>query len=875
MTFWRRLRHLWAQLVHGRRLDHDLDAELQAYLELDADERVRRGEAPEAARRRARLAAGSVEAVKEDVRDARRLAWLDAAARDLRYGLRQMRRAPAFTAAAVLSLALGIGATTATFSVVDGVLLRPLAYRDADALVLVGHARSGPVSPQNLVAWRARTADVFATMGAAEWWAPNLRAADGSDRVFALRLTPDVLPMLGVPPALGRLLRDDAAASHEVVVSHGFWQRRLGADPAAVGRTLELDGATYTVVGVMPAGFQFAPFWATRAEIWAPLPLADRVASQAQSLRVFARRAPGVTLALARDRMTTVAAELERAEPGTNRLVTVTPLKDLVVGDVRQPIVVLFGAVVLVLVIASVNVAHLLLARAFTREREVAVRQALGAGRGRLARQFLTESLLLAVLGGAAGVVLAQQLLRVLVALAGESIPRIEAVTLDARVLGFAVALSVVTGVAFGLAPLLRLARPAGVAALRSTERGATPGRGSSRGRGVLVASEVALALTLFIGAGLMIRSFAALRAIDPGWVPDHVLTLVVSVAGSTESAPARRTAFYEAALAGIRALPGVEAAGAINHVPIAGDQWSWPYEIEGRPPARPEDAPSAVYRVVLPGYFDAMQLPVARGRAFTDRDALASPPVVIVNEALAAKGWPGESAIGRRMRVPGSGTVTVVGVAKNAVRSDWTAPAEPEMYLPYLQSTRYREDPSAHLAYLSFVVRGEGEPATLVAPVSRVIRESGPDVTLSDVRAMPDVVADATRGARFMLVLLAAFAGVALVLAAVGIYGVLSYVVAGRRHEIGIRLALGASRPHVLGRVLGQGLGLTGVGIAAGLGGGAIAARAMAGVLFGVPALDPLVFAVVPVVLALVAGLACLVPAWRASRVDPVRELR
>ena len=861
-SWWRAIRSLFAS-------DRDLDAELQAVVQQLTDERVARGVAPDEARRQALIEIGGVEPLKEGVRDARRLGFLDTLRQDAGFGLRLLRRSPGFTIAAVVVLALGIGATAATFSVIDAVLLRPLAYADADRLVVVMHRRTNPVSPANYLDWQ-RQASSFSAMGAAEYWSTNVGTANGDrEKVFALRITPEILPLLGIAPARGRMLRAGDDAMQEVVIADSLWQRQFGADPAIVGRPVTLDGLPFTIVGVMPPTFKFAPFWATRAELWAPLPLAQRATRRsANSLRIFARLKDGVSLEQGRAEMTAIAAGLEKQFPGSNRDVAVTPLKDVVVGDVRASLLVLFGAVALVLIIACANVAHMLLSRATGREREVAVRIALGAGRGRLIRQFFTESALLAAAGGIVGVLLAQQSLHLLVVLAGRSVPRMENVTLDVRMLAFTAMVAIATAIVFGLVPAMRFSRPNLVITLRDAERGSSAGRRSHRLRQLLVASEMALAVMLLVGAMLMMRSFAALRAVDPGWVPDRVLAMVVSVTGSAESPAGRRLAFFDEVVTRISALPGVERASLINHLPLAGDTWGAPFQVEGRPAAQPGDEDSATYRVVYPGYFETMQLPLLRGRDIQATDGADAPGVIVVNQFLAEKFWPGQEAVGKRLRLlggPNPPWLTVIGVVKNGVRSDWTAPVDEEFFLPYRQSPSLIASTGAFASYMTLVLRASGDPHAQAAATRLAIRDIAPDVTVSEVMAMRDVVAQATDGARFLLVLLGVFAVVAVVLAAVGIYGVMSYIVLGRLNEMKIRIALGATPPQVRRLVVGQGLRVAGIGLGFGVAGAMLLARASSSVFYA-PVSDPLTFITVPVLLALVAFIASYLPARKAT---------
>jgi len=812
----------------------------------------------------------------------RRGSWLADLSGDLRYAIRMLRKNPGFAAVVILTLALGIGANTAIFSVVNTVLLRPLPYKADDQLVVILKYGTGPISPANFVDYRAQ-ATSFGAMGAAEYWTPNLTDVDQPEHVMALRLTADVLPLLGVEPALGRVFTagEDAPGRERVaVISDGLWRRRFGADPQVIGRSIRLDGAPFMVIGVMPPSFAFAPFWATKAELWAPLALGPRAASRGgQSLRVFARLAPGVGLERARAEVDAITAQLERQFPGTNRGVRVVPLREKVVGEIRPALLVLLGAVGFVLLMACANVAHMLLARAAARQKEVAVRAALGATRARMVRQFLAESLLLALCGAGAGLLFATWSIRGLIALSPAEIPRVNAVALDARVLAFLLVTAVVAGVLFGLAPALQGAALDASGALKENGRGSTDGRRRSRLRDALVASEFALAVVLLVGAGLMIRSFAGLRAIDAGFDPRGVLTTMVSVAGSSEAEPGRRRAFYDELVQRVQALPGVTSASMINHLPLAGDIWTWPFAVQGRPPARPGESPTAVYRAVMPGYFRTLGIPLARGRDIAASDTAETPGVVVVNDALAARTWPGEDAIGKRVsfdNVDGSPRwLTVVGVARNARQEEWTRVPDPEAYLAVMQTRDYLEGPQAHSSYLTLVVRTGGDPAHLAPAVRDTVRSLDSRVVLADTQTMEDAVAGATAQPRFYLLLLGAFGAVALILAAVGIYGVISYSVSRRTHEIGVRLSLGAQRGDVVRLVVGQGMRVAGGGAAVGVIGALATSRAMSTILYGVGPADPATFAVALIVLGGVALAASCIPARRATRIDPTESLR
>ena len=881
MIWTSRLASLWRNVVHRRRRERDLDEEVRAYAAILEDENVARGLSPEEARRQALVEVGGIEQVKENVRAVRMGALLETVGRDARYAARTLARSPGFTAAAVLALALGIGATTAIFGVVDAVLLRPLPYHQPERLAVVLHGGSDPVAPANFLDWR-REASSFEHMGAAQYWQTNLSGTDRPERVLGLKVSADTLPLLDVPPLLGRLFAPDeetAGRDHVVVLGYRIWQRRFGGDPAVVGRTVALDGVPHAVVGVMPRGFEFPPFWATGAELWAPLPLGDRATSrQARSLRVFARLREDASLEKARAEMATITARLEQAYPASNRDVVVRGLDDIVVGDVRPALLVLLGAVGFVLLIACANVAHMLLARGAARRKEIALRVALGASRARVVRQLLTESVLLASAGGLLGLGLAAWMIRTIVALSRDSIPRLERAGLDPRVLAATLAVSFLTGIAFGLVPALQASRLDLGTSLKEGERGSSSGAGRHRLRRLLMGSEMALALVLLVGAGLMIRTFVALRAVDPGFRPDHVLSAIVSVSGSRAGQGDRRVAFYAQALDRIRALPGVTSASAINHLPLAGDTWGEPFHVEGQPPRRPGERPTADYRIVLPGYFETMGRALIRGRDFDLHDDLGAPEVVIVNAFMAERHWPGLDPIGKRITLsdPGGDPVwlTVVGVTRNGARREWAEAAKEELFLPFLQ-TKYREAPQSWYSYLTLVVRGTGESAALASALRAAVWDTDPDVSISAVQTMDEVVARATASPRFYLLLLGSFAAVALALAAVGIYGVMSYSVAQRQNEIGIRMALGARPADVLRLVMGEAMGVAVAGAAAGLAAALALTRLMSGLLYGVAATDPATFAGVGAVLIAVSLIATYIPARRAVGVDPLRALR
>ena len=880
MTPRRALQRLLA-LGRARRLDAELDGEIAAHLELAERDLVASGLSPAEARRVARQRFGGVDAVREAHRDSRSARWLELWWRDLRLGLRGLRRAPGFCAAAILILGLSIGANTTMFSAVRAILLQPLGYADPDRLVVVLHAGRFPVAPANFLDWRAQ-ARSFEAMGAAESWGPNLGLATGAERVKGLRVSPETLRLLGVAPLHGRLLTTgstDAAELRTVVIGYSLWQQRFGGATDVVGRTMRLDGDAYTIVGVMPPRFIFAPFWTTQSELWAPLPLDGRRDSRGgNSLRVFARLKPGVDVAAAQADVDLVTARLEQAFPGTNRAVQVVPLKERVVGHTRLGLSVLLAAVGFVLLIACANVAHMLLARAATRQSEIAVRLALGATRWQIVRQLLTESLLLAALSSLVGLAIAAGGVRLIAATAPADLPRAADMAIEGWTLAFTLGLTVVTAIVFGLVPAWQAARTR--IGDRLAARGATGHRREAVLRDLLVVSELALALMLLIGAGLTLRSLAASTAIDPGFEPRGVLAMSVSVQGTSAAGPGQRAVFFPAALDALRQLPGVEAASAVNHAPLVGDVWTRGFDIAGRTRAPGEDRPGAVYRVVLPGYFSTLRLPIVHGRDVSAADTRQAPDVVVVSETLVRRNFPTGDAVGQRITLddptgPSPRWLTIVGVVRDAVGFTWEGGADPTIYLPYLQTENYLDGREGHHAYLNVVLRTSGDPATLAAPARQAIWAIHPGVSISETTTLAAAIDRALARPRFQSALLASFAALALVLAAAGIYGVMSYAVARRTREIGLRLTLGARRGDVLRLILSQALRRLAIGGAFGLAGAWLSAQALTTLLYGVRPTDPLTFAVVPAVLAVTALAASYLPARRASRIDPMVALR
>ncbi len=799
---------------------------------------------------------------------------MEAIIQDIRYGFRMLLKNRSFTIIAMFALALGIGANTAIFSVVNAVLLRPLPYQDPAQIMTVLQKESGPVAPANFLDWRKQQS-VFESIAAAQYWSPSLTGLDRPEQLTALQLTADMFHLLGVSPALGRTFSDgeDQPGNERVVVlSNRLWQRRFGGDSNIINQQITLDGQSYTIIGVMPKDFQFAPFWATRAEMWAPLNLAPRINDRnGQSLRIFARLNQGVTREQAQAEMDAINQRLEQQYPESNKGLQffVDPLHEKVVGKTRPALLILLGAVCFVLLIACANVANLMMARATARQKEIAVKTALGASRSRIVRQLLTESVMLATAGGAAGLLLAQWGISGLLALSPANLPRAQTISLDGYVLCFTLAISILTGLLFGLVPALQASKLDLNESLKEGGRSSTEGRRRNRVRRLLVISEIALALVLLVGGGLMIRSFLRLQSVDSGFNPRNVLTMIVSLAGSEHSTGPKRAAFFNQLLERVEGLPGVQSASAINHLPLAGDIWGIGFTIEGRPAPLPGEGLAAVYRIVRPKYFQTMGATLVAGRDFTERDNDTAPGVVIINEAMARRHWPGEDPIGKRITVTLNDTAPreIVAVVKDVKQGDWTAKPLPEIYLPYLQATSPR--------YLTLVVRTSSDPMRLAAAVQSEVWTIDKNLPVSEIMSMEDAISASIAQQRFNMLLLGIFAAVALVLAIVGIYGVMSYSVTQRTHEIGIRMALGARSSDVLRMIVGQGMVLVAVGIGVGLVGAFLLTRLMESLLFGVSVTDPLTFIAISIVLAGVALGACFIPARRATKVDPMIALR
>jgi putative ABC transport system permease protein len=800
---------------------------------------------------------------------------------DIRYGLRMLRKNPGFTAVAVVTLALGIGANTAIFSVVHAVLLRPFPYKDPDRLVIVWEQNpsrgwtTNIVSAANFNDWR-RQNKVFTGMAAVDSTSFNLTGAGEPIEIGGERVTTNLLPLLGVQPIQGRgfQLEDDRPGSAPVaIVSYGLWQRRYGGDPGLIGRPITLDGRSYPVVGIMPPNFSdaYTSFFKTNAQVWiSGLDLSDRGRTYHQFL-ALARLKPEVTLSQAQREMDTIASRLDMQYPESKGWgVQVISMRDQVVGDVSPVLEVLMGAVAFVLLIACVNLANLLLSRSAGREREVAIRTAMGANRARVVRQLLTESLLLAAFGGALGLLLARWGINSLLALAPADTPGIDSVGLNTQVLGFTFLVTVATGLLFGLVPALGMSKVDLNASLKESSRGSTEGLRSYRLRGLLVAAEFSLAFVLVIGAGLMVKTLIRLGHFSLGFNPNHALTLRIPLRGPQYNSYRNQAEFFQQLLARVEALPGVQSASVASGLPIE-NQAGMGFVTEDDPNPAPELMPDANYLVIGPHYFRTMGIPLLEGRVFTDGDTEKSQGVVVVNEELVRRNWPGQDPIGKRLSTGTNGKMpwlTVVGVATNVRTMGPDAGFEPELYIPY---TQYPWLLSPRL----LVVRSAVDPLAMVSSIRRTVLTLDRNQPVSDIRTLDQIAGEPGEQRRFLMVLLGIFAALALILAGVGIYGVLAYSVARRTHEIGIRMALGAARTDVLKLVLAQGFRFAFFGVLGGLVGALLLTRVLASLLFGVTPTDPATFALVTALLALVGFLACYIPARRATRVDPMVALR
>jgi len=861
-------------LLRRSRVEDDLRDEVQFHLDRLTDEHIARGLTPDAARLAALRALHGIEQRKEECRDARRVGVVEDFVMDIRYAVRTLRHSRGFAAAAIATLALGIGATVAVFTVVNGVLLQPLPFPHPDRLFLVSHApRSifapGPtMSDHDYLEFRART-KAFANVATFSSFRAKLTGAGEPAIVSAASVTSEFFDVLSVPAAAGRTFTsgdDQAGRDRLVVIGDRLWRYQLGSDPAVLGRTLTVDGIRRIVVGVMPSGFAFPG----DADLWTPRHVAFDP-HQAFLMPVIARLRNDVNAAQARAEFDVIAPHLsERAADAQQEWTSgFLPLKEFVVGDVRKPLQIFAGAIWFVLLIACANVANLLLARASVRRHEIAIRLAIGARRGRIVRQLLTESLLLAITGGAGGVLLAHWLVPALLALAPAGrIPRIEMIRIDTNVVAFATGVSLLTGVLFGLVPALRLTRTRTRESLLPAGRAFRPRHDWTRAS--LAVGEIALALVLLAGAALLLRSFLHLTAIDPGFRSDSVMTMSVELDDVAYATPAARRAFHTQVLERLSSIPGVVSAGAVNWRPLGNALIYGDFHIEGQP-----DPPNDVVDkpAVSPGYFATMGVPLLRGREFTDRDDDNGTPVAIVSRSI-ARLFPSEDAIGRRVTLQSEPKpddwLTVVGIVEDVRQVGLAQPPHAAIYRPYRQVSH-----PFFLGHMAYVVRSESNAIAVAAAMRGALREIDRNQPPGAIVSMSEVLYQSTADPRFRARLLGTFAAIALLLAAIGTYGVLAYAVVQRTPEIGIRIALGARRATVVWMVLRETLALSLVGVIVGTAAALAATRVLESFLFQIRATDPATFAGVAGIIVSVALLAGALPALRATRVDPLVALR
>jgi predicted permease len=858
-------------------MERELDDELRHHIEQQTEQNIRLGMNPEGACAAARKAFGGVEQAKERSRDARGVRWLEELWQDLRHGARMLAKNPGFTLVAVITLALGIGANTSIFSVVSAVLLRPLPYPEPERLVMVWEKLirqdgRNVVSLADFCDWRERNR-VFENIAASNGITVDLTEGSEPEQIRAAEVSPSYFDVLGFKPMLGRsfLPEDELPGANNVaVINHGLWQRRFGADRSIIGRKILLSGESYEVIGVLPP----SPIFSGESGLWVPLKISPqgRLNRTGHFLRVIARLKSGISLQQARADMERVGAELMREYPAenSNHTTFVTPLHTELVsgegGDIRQQLLILFAAVGLVLAVACTNVANLQLIRAAARRKEIAIRAALGARPARIARHLLTESILLAALGGAGGTLLALWGIEAIKALMPQNVLSLTNPRLDLRVFAFTLVISLGSGVLSGLGALRQAARPNLTDTLK--EGGGGSGVTSQTARAMLVVSEIALAVVLLIGAGLMIRTLWKLQHVQLGFDPQNVVTANISLPGARYRDRQQTTLFFQQLIEKVRTLPGVNAAGAISILPLrAGNQTS--IAIEGRAEMTglpPQARPRILHRAVTPDYFQTMGIPLISGRPLTSQDDNAAPLVVLINQTAAERYWPGQNPLGQRVQIGGGNPwKEVVGVVGDVKSLRLDRDASPEVYFAWAQYTQNSG---------TLVVRG-ANVSSLAPSIRGKAQELDKQLPISNVRTLEDIVDGSIASPRINALLLTLFAVIALMLAAIGIYGVMAYSVAQSTHEIGVRMALGAQSSDMLKLVLKQGVLLALVGALIGLLAAWGLTRLMESLLFGVGTTDPLIFILIPLLLMLVALLACWLPAQRATKVDPLVALR
>jgi predicted permease len=890
-----RLKMAMRALLRRMRVERELDEELRYHIEQQTKQNIRLGMNPEEARFAARRAFGGVEQSKEQSRDARGVRWIKELWQDLRYGARMLAKNPGFTLIASLTLALGIGANTAIFSVVNAVLLRPLPYTEPERLVAIGMTDArNPKGPKindvssypDFFDWRERNQS-FEVLAVYHTMTGTMTGNGAPVHLSGQVVSAELFDVLKAKPYLGRVFsRADEkvggeGAGRAAVISYGLWQRRFGADPNVVGRDVTFDRILFQIVGVTKPGFQF-PILADPVEIWVTLAADSRpqngespITEQrgTRSLHAVGRLKPAVTLPQAQAEMKRLAANLEKEYPDTNANlgIILSPLHGSLVGEYRQSLLVVFAAAGLVLLIACANVANLTLARATTRRKEIAVRTALGAGRGRIIRQLLTESLLLSLGGALLGSLLAWWGVKALLRFVPEDLSRLSEIALDRRALGFTFAVSLLTGAVFGAAPALQASKVNLIEAMKDGARGSSSHSGA-RLRSALIVAEIAVALTLLVGAGLLTQTFVKLQRVDLGFDARNVLTATVELPEAQYAEPEQKIAFYQRLQERVRALPGVTQASAILPLPVSGDDAYIDFQIEGRA-APAGEKPHADARLTNLDYFSAMKITLLAGRDFTAQDGLHSPPVAVINQSFAKTYFPSENPLGKRLELAFDDEKVatkfqIVGIVRNLKHdTDLGVEYSPELYIPYAQAPFYGR--------MSLVVRAQAEPGNLAKAIQNEVVALDREIVLSDVKTMDQYLGSAVAQPRFSALLFCLFAMLALSLAAVGLYGVMAYTVSQRTCEVGVRMALGAQRASILRLLITHGMKLTLLGVGAGLASSFALARLMKTLLFGVSATDPMTFAVIALSLTTIALVACWIPARRATKVDPMIALK
>ena len=876
-------------------VESGLSDELRFHFDEQVQKLTALGVPPAEARRRARLSLGTTDQIHEEFRDASGVRFLESLVQDIRFAFRMLRKSPGFTAVAILTLALGIGASTAVFSLVDAVLLKPLPFPHAEKIAFPWRLpKKGLNLGFDTYPWGRRDflffsqqSKTFEALGAFLSDSFNLTGSGEPERLNGLRVSAGFFPSLGVSPALGRTFTDQEdrpGNEHEVILGNALWRQRFASNPSVLGRAIDLNGVPYTVIGVMPPGFVFPRAnempdvftFAPETQLWVPLALDRRSAPipyESDELAIVGRVKPGGTIAQAQAEMDIMGKRLEsgrrNGEGWFNSIVT--PLTRQAAGDTRQPLLLILAAVGVVLLIACSNVASLLLTRSLSRKREFTVRAALGAGAARLLRQLLTESILLAALGGVVGIVLAEFVVYFVKSFGPSSIPRLGEAGLDVRVLLFAFGVICFTGVLFGFAPALSVTRENLVESLNDGGRRASSNLSTQKTRNSFLVSQIALALVLVVAAGLLTRTLYHLLRVNPGFRPEHSLTFELSLPAAQYSDQSHIVSFYQEALRKLRAIPGVQAAGVTELVPLDGATESTAIRFSNNAQVTLSNLAFANYTMVSPGYFAAVGTPILNGRPFLESDSANSLPVAIISNAMADKYWPGQNPVGKQVAPAGAAfpLATVVGVAADVKRLSIRESPPPEMYVPYTQKVW----PS--LLTMDVVLRTTQDPASITASARDAVHSIDPDLPIANVRTLASIVSNSMTEPLFSALLLAAFGGLALLLATIGMYGVISYGVAQRTEEIGIRMVLGARPRSVFGMVLSQGTRLAVLGIAMGVVAALAVTRVMNSFLYGVGATDPLTFAVVSLLLLAVALLACYVPARRAMKVHPMVALR